>query len=57
MAVYSQCFGVSALVAPWLAGVLIDANKNAVMLWLISGFLCILATPLTRRINTNQRFD
>ena len=50
MAIYSQCFGISALIAPWLAGFLIDTNGNAFMLWLATGILCIIALPITFKI-------
>ncbi|KGG12205.1 putative multidrug efflux transporter [Prochlorococcus sp. MIT 0601] len=50
MAIYSQCFGLSAIFAPWLAGLLIDTNGNALLLWLITSILCIFALPLISKI-------
>ncbi|ABX09077.1 MFS transporter [Prochlorococcus marinus] len=50
MAVYSQCFGISALLAPLIAGIIIDTNGNAVLLWSLTSFCCIAVTPLIQKI-------
>ena len=50
MALYSQCFGISSLFAPTLAGWIIDIYGNAIFLWLIMFILSILVFPLTSDI-------
>ena len=41
IALYSQCFGISSLTVPWMAGKLIDSNDTAFQLWLIVSLICI----------------
>ena len=55
MALFSQCFAVSAFGAPLLAGWLLDAQGHGVGLWLLMAFFCLLALPLLGRIEANQR--
>ncbi len=50
IALYSQCFGVSALIVPWLAGKLIDNYDTAIELWLIVIIFCILLIPICKNI-------
>ena len=50
MALYSQCFGLSSLVVPLLAGKLIDIFKTAFQLWLIVIFICIILVPISKNI-------
>ena len=50
IALYSQCFGISALTVPWMAGKLIDTNNTAFHLWLIICFISILFIPICKRI-------
>lgn len=50
MAIYSQCFGVSFLIFPLIAGGMIDSQGNAMMLWLTTAFLSLLVSPLTKQI-------
>ncbi len=50
IAVYSQCFGISALTVPWMAGKLIDTYGTALQLWLIVSLICILLVPISRKI-------
>ena len=50
IALYSQCFGVSALTIPWISGKLIDKYDSAFKLWLIVSLICILLIPFCRRI-------
>ena len=50
IALYSQCFGISALTIPWMAGKLIDNNDTAFHLWLLVGLFCILLIPICKRI-------
>ncbi len=42
IALYSQCFGISSLTVPWLAGKLIDNFDTAFQLWLIVSLICII---------------
>ena len=50
IALYSQCFGISALTIPWMAGKLIDNFDTAIQVWLIASFICILFIPICERI-------
>ena len=50
IALYSQCFGISALIVPWMAGKLIDNYDTAFQLWLIVCLICILLIPICKRI-------
>ncbi len=50
MAIYSQCFGISFLLFPLIAGTIIDNQGNAMMLWLIMAISCLLAKPLIKQI-------
>ncbi len=50
IALYSQCFGISALSIPWMAGKLIDKYDTAFQLWLIVSFFCIFLIPICKRI-------
>jgi MFS family permease len=51
IALYSQCFGISALTIPWIAGKLIDNYNTAFQLWLIVSLICIFLLPICRKIN------
>ena len=50
IALYSQCFGVSALIIPWIAGKLIDTNNTAFQVWLIVSLVCIFLIPICKII-------
>ncbi len=50
IALYSQCFGLSALIIPWIAGQLIDSYGTAIQLWFIISLICILFLPITKRL-------
>ncbi len=50
IALYSQCFGISALTVPWMAGKLIDNFNTAFQLWLIVSFICIALLPISKNI-------
>ena len=50
IALYSQCFGVSALIIPWIAGKLIDTNNTAFQVWLIISLVCIFLIPICKII-------
>ena len=50
IALYSQCFGVSSLTVPWMAGRLIDNYNTAFQLWLIVSLICIILIPMCKDI-------
>ena len=50
IALYSQCFGISSLTIPWMAGKLIDYHNSAFYLWLLISIICILLIPICERI-------
>ena len=50
IALYSQCFGISALTIPWLAGKLVDYYNTAFQIWLILVLLCICLIPICKKI-------
>ena len=50
IALYSQCFGISAFTFPWLAGKIIDHYQSGIQLWLVVCLICILFLPITRKI-------
>jgi len=50
IALYSQCFGISSLTIPWMAGKLIDNNNTAFQLWGIVSLICLLLIPISKRI-------
>ena len=50
IALYSQCFGISSLIVPLLAGKLIDNFDTAFQLWLLIILICISLLPLSKKI-------
>ena len=50
IALYSQCFGISSLTIPWMAGRLIDKYDTALQLWLIVCIFCLFLIPICKRI-------
>lgn len=50
MALFSQCFALSSLAAPLLAGVLLDHQGHGVGLWLATATACLAGLALVRRI-------
>ncbi|MFM7733636.1 MAG: MFS transporter [Cyanobium sp.] len=55
MALFSQCFALSAFGAPLLAGRLLDSQGHGVGLWLLMAAVCGLALPLVALIERIQR--
>ena len=55
MALFSQCFAVSAIVAPLAGGALLDAQNNGLMLWLLMGLGCLLMLPALRNLKPRYR--
>ena len=54
MALFSQCFTVSAIVAPLLGGAMLDHLNNGLLLWLLMGGACLAMLPALR--NLRPRF-
>ena len=50
MAMYSQCFAISAFIAPTFAGWILDIYGNGLILWLLMSIVCLSMLPLTRKI-------
>ncbi len=50
IALYSQCFGISSLTIPWMAGKLIDNLDTAFHLWLIVSLICLALVPISKNI-------
>ncbi len=50
MALFSQCFAISALVAPLLGGWMLDSQGHGAGLWLLMGGLCLLGLLLVAQI-------
>jgi MFS family permease len=55
MALFSQCFALSAFGAPLLAGHLLDGQGHGVGLWLTVSGLCLLTLPLVGRIGPKRQ--
>jgi MFS family permease len=55
MALFSQCFAVSSLGAPLLAGALLDSQGHGAGLWLLMAALVLLGLPLVRQLAAYQR--
>lgn len=54
MALFSQCFAVSAFLAPLAAGRLLDAQGHGIGLWLGMALLCLAGLPLVGLLNNRQ---
>ena len=50
MALFSQCFALSALGAPLLAGVALDAQSHAGGFWIVMTLLCLAGLNLVKRL-------
>ena len=50
MALFSQCFGISSIIAPIASGQIIDRLGNALLLWLLMAFIAIACLPLTKKV-------
>ena len=55
MALFSQCFAVSAIVAPLAGGTLLDLQNNGLVLWLLMGGACLVALPTLRTLKPRYR--
>jgi MFS family permease len=50
MALFSQCFALSALGAPLLAGLALDAQRHAGGFWIVMTLLCLAGLNLVKRL-------
>nr|WP_186593833.1 MFS transporter [Synechococcus sp. RS9909] len=55
MALFSQCFAISATGAPLLAGVLLDGQGHGLVLWLLMALVCLLVLPLLQAVRPRYR--
>jgi MFS family permease len=55
MALFSQCFALSALVAPLLAGMLLDGFRHGALLWALVSLSCLLSLLLLAPIRRRTR--
>ena len=51
MALFSQCFAISGLIAPIFAGKVIDSQGNGMLIWITMSLICLALIPLTRHTN------
>lgn len=54
MALFSQCFALSALAAPLLAGLALDTQRHAGGFWIGMTLLCLAGLNLVRRLKPRQ---
>ena len=50
MALFSQCFAISATGAPLVAGALMDSQGHGLSLWLLMAGLCVVSLPLLKNV-------
>jgi MFS family permease len=50
MALFSQCFAISATGAPLIAGTLLDSQGHGLVLWLLMAVICVCSTPLLKSV-------
>ena len=50
MALFSQCFAISAMAAPLIGGALLDRQGHGLLLWLLTAAACLLILPVVRSI-------
>ena len=50
MALFSQCFAISAIVAPLAGGALLDLQNSGLLLWLLMGGACLVVLPSLRSL-------
>ena len=57
MALFSQCFTVSAIVAPLVGGAMLDHLNNGLLLWLLMGGACLVMLPTLRTLRPRFTAD
>ena len=50
MALFSQCFAISATGAPLMAGFLLDQQGHGLLLWILMASVCLLMVPLLKAV-------
>lgn len=50
MALFSQCFAISATGAPLMAGYLLDQQGHGLLLWVLMAAVCLAMTPLLKAV-------
>ena len=55
MALFSQCFALSSLVAPLMAGWLLDAQGHGLGVWMGLALACLATLPLVQAMERQQR--
>ncbi|QNI67972.1 multidrug efflux transporter/ MFS family [Synechococcus sp. BMK-MC-1] len=50
MALFSQCFAISATGAPLMAGFLLDRQGHGLLLWVLMASVCLLMVPLLKAV-------
>ena len=50
MALFSQCFAISATGAPLMAGLLLDRQGHGLLLWLLMASICLSMLPLLKTV-------
>ncbi|MEB3199488.1 MAG: MFS transporter [Synechococcaceae cyanobacterium] len=55
MALFSQCFAVSALLAPLIAGWMLDRHGHGAVLWLLTALACLLGLWPVAALGAQQR--
>ncbi|BEV36582.1 MFS transporter [Synechococcus sp. M16CYN] len=51
MALFSQCFTVSAIIAPLAGGALLDHQNNGLLLWLLMAMVCLVLLPTLHNLH------
>ena len=54
MALFSQCFTISAVIAPLIAGYLLDYKENGLLLWMFAAITCLSVLPLLSQIKSSK---
>jgi MFS family permease len=57
MALFSQCFAISAIVAPLAGGALLDLQNNGLLLWLLMGGACLVVLPTMRSLKPHNTME
>ena len=55
MALFSQCFAISAIAAPLLAGALLDQQGHGLVLWLLMACTCLAVVPLLKAVRPRYK--
>ena len=55
MALFSQCFAISAIAAPLLAGALLDQQGHGLVLWLLMAGTCVAVVPLLKAVRPRYK--